>query len=193
MLLPSLPLELLSSRPFPHSNCLTYRRIYLPPSRPDDLIRPGLFKGTYGSHGLEIVMLSFHGRRARGTKITVSPVPPWPLTLGLGRTALRGIQVVGSSRTHRPRLCISRDSEHFQGGFTPQHQSRPHAGVPGDGKTRVPGPRDSDPWRAAWFHGSRSSPGAGRAATMATPVLVHGSRCPSRPQQLVNAAGGSLS
>lgn len=56
----------------PHSNCLTYRRIYLPPSHPDDLIRPGLFKGTYGSHGLEIVMLSFHGKCARGTKITVS-------------------------------------------------------------------------------------------------------------------------
>lgn len=57
----------------PHSNCLTYRRIYLPPSHPDDLIRPGLFKGTYGSHGLEIVMLSFHGKHARVTKITVSP------------------------------------------------------------------------------------------------------------------------
>lgn len=55
-----------------YSNCLTYRRIYLPPSHPDDLIKPGLFKGTYGSHGLEIVMLSFHGSRARGTKITVS-------------------------------------------------------------------------------------------------------------------------
>lgn len=66
-----------------HSNCLTYRRIYLPPSRPDDLIQPGLFKGTYGSHGLEVVMLSFHGRLARGTKITVSgrtragPAVPW--------------------------------------------------------------------------------------------------------------------
>lgn len=59
----------------PNSNCLTYRRIYLPPSRPDDLIRPGLFKGTYGSHGLEIVMLSFHGKHARGTKITVGPGP----------------------------------------------------------------------------------------------------------------------
>ncbi|EPY83230.1 F-box only protein 31-like protein [Camelus ferus] len=55
-------------------NCLTYRRIYLPPSHPDDLIRPGLFKGTYGSHGLEIVMLSFHGKHARGTKITLSLV-----------------------------------------------------------------------------------------------------------------------
>ncbi|XP_077888918.1 F-box only protein 31 isoform X2 [Ictidomys tridecemlineatus] len=59
-----------------YDNCLTYRRIYLPPSRPDDLIKPGLFKGTYGSHGLEIVMLSFHGRCARGTKITGDPNIP---------------------------------------------------------------------------------------------------------------------
>ncbi|XP_042087460.1 F-box only protein 31 isoform X5 [Ovis aries] len=59
-----------------YDNCLTYRRIYLPPSRPDDLIRPGLFKGTYGSHGLEIVMLSFHGKHARGTKITGDPNIP---------------------------------------------------------------------------------------------------------------------
>ncbi|XP_010625798.1 F-box only protein 31 [Fukomys damarensis] len=59
-----------------YDNCLTYRRIYLPPSHPDDLIKPGLFKGTYGSHGLEIVMLSFHGHRARGTKITGDPNIP---------------------------------------------------------------------------------------------------------------------
>ncbi|XP_057238916.1 F-box only protein 31 isoform X2 [Malurus melanocephalus] len=59
-----------------YDNCLTYRRIYLPPSSPDDLIQPGLFKGTYGSHGLEIVMLSFHGRKAKGTKITGDPNIP---------------------------------------------------------------------------------------------------------------------
>nr|XP_051696276.1 F-box only protein 31 isoform X4 [Oryctolagus cuniculus] len=59
-----------------YDNCLTYRRIYLPPSRPDDLIQPGLFKGTYGSHGLEVVMLSFHGCVARGTKITGDPNIP---------------------------------------------------------------------------------------------------------------------
>ncbi|XP_064527075.1 F-box only protein 31 isoform X2 [Pseudopipra pipra] len=59
-----------------YDNCLTYRRIYLPPSSPDDLIRPGLFKGTYGSHGLEIVMLSFHGKKAKGTKITGDPNIP---------------------------------------------------------------------------------------------------------------------
>lgn len=72
-LLPSVQLAVLMPPTSPHSNCLTYRRIYLPPSHPDDLIRPGLFKGTYGSHGLEIVMLSFHGKHARATKITVSP------------------------------------------------------------------------------------------------------------------------
>ncbi|KAM9228117.1 F-box only protein 31 isoform 2-T4 [Leptosomus discolor] len=59
-----------------YDNCLTYRRIYLPPSGPDDLIKPGLFKGTYGSHGLEIVMLSFHGKKAKGTKITGDPNIP---------------------------------------------------------------------------------------------------------------------
>lgn len=53
------------------SNCLTYRRIYLPPTMPSDLLQPGLFKGTYGSHGLEIVMLSFHETSARATKLTV--------------------------------------------------------------------------------------------------------------------------
>lgn len=63
------------------SNCLTYRRIYLPPRMPSDLLQPGLFKGTYGSHGLEIIMLSFHGPCARATKLTVSPstllLPPY--------------------------------------------------------------------------------------------------------------------
>ncbi|XP_060110197.1 F-box only protein 31 isoform X2 [Heteronotia binoei] len=59
-----------------YDNCLTYRRIYLPPCSPDDLIKPGLFKGTYGSHGLEIVMLSFHGKKAKGTKITGDPNIP---------------------------------------------------------------------------------------------------------------------
>lgn len=65
-----------------YDNCLTYRRIYLPPAMPSDLLHPGLFKGTYGSHGLEIVMLSFHGNSARATKLTGDPnVPAGQLTL----------------------------------------------------------------------------------------------------------------
>ncbi|XP_033997555.1 F-box only protein 31 isoform X3 [Trematomus bernacchii] len=65
-----------------YDNCLTYRRIYLPPTMPSDLLHPGLFKGTYGSHGLEIVMLSFHGNSARATKLTGDPnVPAGQLTL----------------------------------------------------------------------------------------------------------------
>uniref|UniRef100_G1PZE4 F-box domain-containing protein n=1 Tax=Myotis lucifugus TaxID=59463 RepID=G1PZE4_MYOLU len=49
---------------------LTYRRLYLPPSHPDDLIRPGLFQSKNLRFGLMIAMLSFHGKYARVTEIT---------------------------------------------------------------------------------------------------------------------------
>ncbi|KAM3918378.1 F-box only protein 31 isoform 1-T1 [Leptodactylus fuscus] len=75
-----------------YDNCLTYRRIYHPPSRPDDLLKPGFFKGTYGSHGLEIVMLSFHGTVAKATKITGDPnVPAGQPTLEVDLT--RSVQL----------------------------------------------------------------------------------------------------
>uniref|UniRef100_G1QFD8 F-box domain-containing protein n=1 Tax=Myotis lucifugus TaxID=59463 RepID=G1QFD8_MYOLU len=51
-------------------DCLTYRRLYLPPSHPDDLIRPGLFQAHCNVYGLSIAMLSFHGNYARVTKVT---------------------------------------------------------------------------------------------------------------------------
>ncbi|EPQ12170.1 F-box only protein 31 [Myotis brandtii] len=51
-------------------DCLTYRRLYLPPSHPDDLIRPGLFQDKYNPFGIKIAMLSFHGKHARLTNIT---------------------------------------------------------------------------------------------------------------------------
>ncbi|XP_069492295.1 F-box only protein 31 isoform X2 [Ambystoma mexicanum] len=70
-----------------YDNCLTYRRIYYPPSSPEDILKPGLFKGTYGSHGLEIVMLSVHGTSAKGTKLTGDPnVPAGQQTLEIDLT-----------------------------------------------------------------------------------------------------------
>ncbi|XP_036192923.1 F-box only protein 31-like [Myotis myotis] len=49
---------------------LTYRRLYLPPSHPADLIGPGLFQYYLDDFGLKIAVLSFHGKYARVTAIT---------------------------------------------------------------------------------------------------------------------------
>nr|KAF6336901.1 hypothetical protein mMyoMyo1_012104 [Myotis myotis] len=49
---------------------LTYRRVYLPSSHLEDLIRPGLFQCRYDHLGLMIAMLSFHGKYAMVSKIT---------------------------------------------------------------------------------------------------------------------------
>uniref|UniRef100_G1QFG5 F-box domain-containing protein n=1 Tax=Myotis lucifugus TaxID=59463 RepID=G1QFG5_MYOLU len=61
---------LLSEENKVYGYCLTYRRFYLPPSHPDDLIRPGLFHGKFDGFSPTIAMLSFHGKYARVTKIT---------------------------------------------------------------------------------------------------------------------------
>nr|XP_028595763.1 F-box only protein 31 isoform X3 [Podarcis muralis] len=84
-----------------YDNCLTYRRIYLPPRSAIDLIKPGLFKGTYGSHGLEIVMLSFHGKKAKGTKITVST---WPFSVQGDPNIPAGQQTVEIDLAHPIQL-----------------------------------------------------------------------------------------
>ncbi|EPQ01870.1 F-box only protein 31 [Myotis brandtii] len=64
-------------------DCLTYRRLYLPPSHPDDLIRPGLFQCKDDDLGLMIAMLSFHGKYARLTTVTGDLI--WTLEIHLMR------------------------------------------------------------------------------------------------------------
>lgn len=97
-------------------------------------------------------MLSFHGTRARGTKITVSPALPWrprsvtsiclavgrvpraaPWLLRVGAPALGsvlGVQIVGPHpHPLNQDLNFPRPPgnwEHFQGGFTHGSQSWPH-------------------------------------------------------------------
>ncbi|XP_036189692.1 F-box only protein 31-like [Myotis myotis] len=63
--------------------CVTYRRVYLPPRHPDDLIRPGLFQGTYYDFRVTIAMLSFHGKYARVTSIMGNLI--WKLEIHLMR------------------------------------------------------------------------------------------------------------
>nr|XP_036277062.1 F-box only protein 31-like [Pipistrellus kuhlii] len=54
-------------------DCLTYSRVYLPPSHPDDLIRPGIFQCNYNAYSLKIALLSFHGNYARATNFAGDP------------------------------------------------------------------------------------------------------------------------
>ena len=48
----------------------------MPVHKDDVIVQPGLFKGTYGDHGLELVMLTYDDERREAiiTKITVSNV-----------------------------------------------------------------------------------------------------------------------
>lgn len=54
-----------------------YKRLEWPMSKAKEPIEPGLFKGTYGAHGIELIMLSFEEtNRVKATKITGDPNVP---------------------------------------------------------------------------------------------------------------------
>ncbi|XP_036163337.1 F-box only protein 31-like [Myotis myotis] len=72
-------------------DCRTYRRLYLPPSHPDDLIRPGLFQRKPNYYGL-IAVLSFHGKCARLTPITGTLFPTLQIHL-MRRIEMRGGEI----------------------------------------------------------------------------------------------------
>uniref|UniRef100_A0A6Q2ZLT2 F-box domain-containing protein n=1 Tax=Esox lucius TaxID=8010 RepID=A0A6Q2ZLT2_ESOLU len=126
-----------------YDNCLTYRRIYLPPRLPSDLLQPGLFKGTYGSHGLEIVMLSFHGSRFRATKLTGDPnVPAGQLTLDVDLNRPVRLPDLEHQRSveELSRLVLGMHEEAQQEPQSPD--VAPQRAPNGDGSPR-PGPSSS--------------------------------------------------
>ncbi|XP_050397811.1 F-box only protein 31 [Patella vulgata] len=53
-------------------------RVHLPPPEVDVVIQPGLFKGNYGGHGIELIMLEYlpNKTEAHGKKITGDPNVP---------------------------------------------------------------------------------------------------------------------
>ncbi|XP_066288645.1 F-box only protein 31-like [Branchiostoma lanceolatum] len=59
-----------------YQHCYVYKRLTIPSHLPDQLIAPGLFKGTYGSHGLEIVLLTYDRHYIHCKKITGDPNVP---------------------------------------------------------------------------------------------------------------------
>uniref|UniRef100_T1J548 F-box domain-containing protein n=1 Tax=Strigamia maritima TaxID=126957 RepID=T1J548_STRMM len=64
-------------------NAFEHRRLRPSPPKADAIIQPGLFKGTYSSHGLELVLLTYdsYGTKVKVTKVTGDPnVPAGELT-----------------------------------------------------------------------------------------------------------------
>lgn len=61
-----------------YENSFQHQRLTLPALQPGAVIQPGLFKGTYSAHGLELVMLRYeeHLNRVTVTKITGDPNVP---------------------------------------------------------------------------------------------------------------------
>ncbi|XP_071957796.1 F-box only protein 31-like [Antedon mediterranea] len=58
------------------SSC-NFRRLHIPTKRkPEHPVRPGLYKGTYGGHGIELVMVSYHDDLLHGVKVTGDPNVP---------------------------------------------------------------------------------------------------------------------
>ncbi|RXM32189.1 F-box only protein 31 [Acipenser ruthenus] len=150
-----------------YDNCLTYRRIYLPPYLPGDLLRPGLFKGTYGSHGLEIVMLSFHGRRAKGTKLTGDPnVPAGQLTLEIDLS--RPIQL--------PEIEKQRSMEELSRLVLEVHEQVQRERNPAQSESTEP-----EPGVEGQEGGGREENQNGLGAAPATPTATEGAEASASP------------
>ncbi|CAL8359649.1 unnamed protein product [Lota lota] len=168
-----------------YDNCLTYRRIYLPPPLPTDLLRPGLFKGTYGSHGLEIVMLSFHGATARATKLTGDPnVPAGQLTLevDLSRPVVLPDLERQRSIEELSRLVLGVHAEVQREGPAPAPATGP-AGVPGGDSPGGDGPvgvtRGGSP---AGVPGGGAAVGESSSSSEARGGAVESGATPSPPE-----------
>uniref|UniRef100_A0A672S1G0 F-box protein 31 n=1 Tax=Sinocyclocheilus grahami TaxID=75366 RepID=A0A672S1G0_SINGR len=132
-----------------YDNCLTYRRIYLPPCLPSDLLQPGLFKGTYGSHGLEIIMLSFHGSKAKATKLTGDPnVPAGQLTLEIDLNRPVRLPDLEHQRSieELSRLVLGVHEEAQRG---PQSRDAPSETAEGSDSAPPAGAEDVEPGAAA--------------------------------------------
>ncbi|KAG5273495.1 hypothetical protein AALO_G00151950 [Alosa alosa] len=163
-----------------YDNCLTYRRIYLPPHLSSDLLPPGLFKGTYGSHGLEIIMLSFHGTCAKATKLTGDPnVPAGQLTLvvHLNRPVRLPDLERQCSGDEISRLVLGLHEEvqqEAQGEEAPVDgpEESPAAEAQGDEAMAVTVTADAPGAEAASSSSSTSTSGASRAAAEAQPFVL---------------------
>lgn len=78
-------------------------RVYLLPSRPDDLIRPGLFQCGFYDCLRTVAVLSFHGKYARVT--SVAGYASWMLEIHL----MRHIQLRDGVRV-RVRVCVCKSA-----------------------------------------------------------------------------------
>ncbi|XP_059391623.1 F-box only protein 31-like isoform X2 [Carassius carassius] len=144
-----------------YDNCLTYRRIYLPPCLPSDLLKPGLFKGTYGSHGLEIIMLSFHGSKAKVTKLTGDPnVPAGQLTLEIDLNRPVRLPDLEHQRSMEElsRLVLGVHEEVQRGLQARDAPSEPAEAAEGSDTAPPAGVEDVEPGAAACSSASEAQP-----------------------------------